>query len=185
MEKRIGYIKSELRAEQKDGKKIIRGEAIVFNQMTNLYGDIWEEIAPEAIADDLGNVRALYNHNMDLVLGTTDNGTLRLTKTDRALVPEIEINEDDPDALAAYARVQRGDVPGWSFGFMPKTEEHRHEDGRDIFRVTGLELYEVSPCVFPAYQQTSIEARKKDLEEIKHRELIVRKKKLFEKTKRR
>lgn len=185
MEKRFGFIKSELRAEQVDGKKVIRGYAIVFNQMTQLYGDMWEEIAPEAISDSLGNIRALYNHNMDIVLGTTDNGTVRLTKDDYGLMPEIDINENDPDAVAAYARVERGDIQGWSFGFIPIREEHRTEGDKNIFRVTALELFEVSPCVFPAYPQTSIEARQKDLKAIQDRELKMRKQKLFDRTKRR
>lgn len=184
MEKRIGYIKSDLRAEQTDGKKVIRGYAIVFNQMTQLYDDMWEEIAPEAISDSLGNIRALYNHNVDIVLGTTDNGTVRLTKDDYGLMPEIDINDNDPDAVGAYARVERGDIQGWSFGFIPIKEEYRAEGGKHIFRVTALELFEVSPCVFPAYPQTSIEARQKDLKEIQARELKVRKQKLLERTRR-
>ena len=185
MEKRIGFIKSELRAEQKDDKKVIRGYAIVFDEPTQLYGDVWEEISPDAIADGLGNIRALYNHNMDIVLGTTDSNTVRLRKDDKGLYAEIDVNENDPDAVGAYARIERGDIPGWSFGFMPLKEEFRSDGDKQIFRVTALELYEVSPCVFPAYPQTSIEARKADIKKLQKRELTMRKQKLLEKTKRR
>ena len=183
MEKRTGYLKTELRAEETDLKKYIRGYFIVFNQMTQLYGDIWEEIAPEAVSDALDNVRALYNHNMDIVLGTTDNHTAILTKDAKGLFAEIEINEADPDAVGAHARVARGDIKGCSFGFYPTKEEHRSEDGKEIFRVTGMELLEISPCVFPAYPQTSIAARQKDLVDIKQRELMLRKKKLLSRLK--
>lgn len=187
MEKRYGFLKTELRAdrEETNHKKYIRGYFIVFNQMTQLYGDMWEEIAPEAVSDDLGNVRALYNHNMDIVLGTTDNKTVALRKDDHGVWADIEINENDPDAVSAHARVERGDIQGCSFGFFPTREEHRSENGKQIFRVTGMELLEVSPCVFPAYPQTSIEARQEDLKKIQRRELTLRKKQLFERTKRR
>ena len=173
---------TEFRAEEQDDKKIIRGHFIVFNQMTNLYGDVWEEIAPEAITD-LSNVRALYNHNMDIVLGTAENNTAVFRKIPTGIVGDIEINEEDPDAMGAYARVKRGDIKGSSFGFYPMKEEHRSEDGKEIFRVNEMELIEVSPCVFPAYPQTAINARKKDLEKIHTRELLVKKKNLLQKLK--
>lgn len=173
---------TEFRAEEKDDRKIIRGHFIVFNQMTNLYGDVWEEIAPEAITD-LSKVRALYNHNMDIVLGTVENNTATFRKEPTGVVGEIEINEHDPDAMGAYARVKRGDVKGSSFGFYPTKEEHRTEDGKEIFRVTGMELIEVSPCVFPAYPQTAINARRKDLEKIQTREMLVKKKNILKKLK--
>lgn len=161
--KRTGITFSKFRTSDINNKKTIEGTFIVFNKLTNLYDDIWEEIAPEAIESSLNNVRALYNHNMDLILGTTANGTLRLSKTSSGLRGIIEINQDDPSAMGAYARIKRGDIKGCSFGFMPLEEEYRKEGDKNIFRVTKLELYEVSPCVFPAYPQTTIEARKADL----------------------
>lgn len=174
MEKRTGISNAEFRASEAEGKKYIEGYFVVFNQMTNLNGPIWEEIAPEAIADDPGDVRALFNHNMDLVLGTTGSNTLELKKDDSGLYGKIEVNTEDTDALNAYARVKRGDVKGCSFGFIPTSEEHRSEGDKEVFRVTGLQLFEVSPCVFPAYPQTSINARQEQLEGMKQRELKAR-----------
>lgn len=171
-DKRVGISTAQFRAEEKGNKKFIEGTFIVFNQQTRLTAELYEEIAPEAIPANVGNVRALYNHNMDLVLGTTDNRTLTLTKTDKGLRGRIEINQADQAAMAAYARVKRGDIKGASFGFVILEEEHRSEGGKDIFRVTKLKLYEVSPCVFPAYSQTSIEARKSDLKRVTEKERV-------------
>ena len=184
MEKRMGFNKSKFRAEERDGKKYIEGEFIVFNKRTQLWGNVYEEIAPESIGD-LTDIRALYNHNQDIVLGTTGNKTVSFEKRETGLWGSIEVNEEDQDALNAHSRIKRGDVPGCSFGFIPTKEEHKTEGENEIFRVTEMQLFEVSPCVFPAYPQTSISARQKDFEEIKSRELTVRKKKLIEKTKRR
>lgn len=41
-------------------------------------------------------------------------------------------------------------------------EESWDDDGTYRTRITDVELYEVSPCTFPAYAQTSISARAKD-----------------------
>ena len=51
---------------------------------------------------------------------------------------------------------------GCSFGFDIKgMEEWWDDDGTYRTRLTDVELYEVSPCAFPAYTQTSITARNK------------------------
>ena len=83
----------------------------------------------------------------------------------------VLINEKDQDAVNAHARVERGDVDGCSFGFdIGKMEEAW--DG-DQYRTVILEvdpLYEVSPCTFPAYTDTSISARaQQSMEDAKQR----------------
>lgn len=162
MVKRHSYISSQFRAVEEEEKKVIEGYFIVFNERTELWEGFYEEILPEAISD-MKDVRALYNHNNDLVLGSTLNDTLKLTKDERGLKGSIEINENDQEALNAYWRIQRGDIQGCSFGFWPISEEYiEQDDGSVVARVKSLELFEVSPCVFPAYPQTEIHARKKD-----------------------
>ena len=60
----------------------------------------------------------------------------------------------------AYARVGRGDVRGCSFGFdIRAMEESWDEDGTYRTRLTDVDLFEVSPCTFPAYKQTTVSAR--------------------------
>ena len=69
-----------------------------------------------------------------------------------------------------YARVKRGDVSQCSFGFNILSEEHEeHEDGTHHFTIKKVKLFEVSCCTFPAYEDTSISARKADIEEIEKR----------------
>ena len=73
----------------------------------------------------------------------------------------VLINEKDQDAVNAHARVARGDVAGCSFGFDIARQEEWWDDV-GVYRTKILEvdpLYEVSPCTFPAYADTSINAR--------------------------
>lgn len=70
-----------------------------------------------------------------------------------------------------YARVQRGDVSQCSFGFDIRDEEFIEDpDGTYRWIIKDVVLYEVSVCTFPAYSETSVEARKADLDTIRKRE---------------
>ena len=71
-----------------------------------------------------------------------------------------------------YARVKRGDVTQCSFGFDIIDEETEFRSGDEVhWTIKEVKLYEVSCCTFPAYEETSISARTRDLEEIKKRSL--------------
>ncbi|MBR3297559.1 MAG: HK97 family phage prohead protease, partial [Firmicutes bacterium] len=145
-----------------------------------------ESVAPGAFTDELSSdVRALIDHESRLVLGRTTAGTLELKEDEHGLWGGIDINPNDTEAMNLYARVQRGDVSQCSFGFNILDEEHeKHEDGSHHFTIRKVKLYEVSCCTFPAYEDTSISARKADIEEIEKREADVwreeRKKRLKE-----
>lgn len=185
MNKRQGFRASEFRAMEKEDKKVVEGYFIVFNERTELWDNFYEEIDPEAIKD-MSDVRALYNHNNDLVLGSTLNGTLHLSKDERGVKGTIEINEHDQEAMNAYERIRRGDVQGCSFGFFLNSEEYeQQDDGSTVARVRSLDLFEVSPCVFPAYPQTEIHARKKEFKESIERKTRARQDALIKKIKER
>jgi HK97 family phage prohead protease len=107
-----------------------------------------------------------------LVLGRNKAGTLELKIDDRGLWGRIRLNQSDVDAMNLYARVQRGDVDQCSFGFdiLDEKTEYR-EDGSVHWIILKVKLYEVSCVTFPAYEDTSISARKKDYEQIKTRQV--------------
>ena len=76
----------------------------------------------------------------------------------------MEINENDSFAKDAYERIKRGDVKQCSFGFRILSEEYiQHDNGETEYRITKVDLWEVSPVTFPAYKSTTISARKEDL----------------------
>lgn len=157
---------AEFQTREEDGKRYLDGYFSVFNQPYEVYPGWIEEIAPGAFARSLRegrDVKVLWNHNSDIVLGSTGNRTACLSEDERGLHGPTEINEQDQDAKNAYARVARGDVRGCSFGFdIRAMEESWDEDGTYRTRLTDVDLYEVSPCTFPAYTQTSIQARARE-----------------------
>ena len=168
MQKRNSYRATQFQTRKEDsGDLILSGYFIKFDEETELWPGYCEVIkragVEKAITD--ADIRALFNHDDSLVLGRTGNGTLTLGVDDVGLFGDIIINKDDPQAVGAYARVKRGDVIGCSFGFIPiKIETEEREDGSYLDTVLELEIFEVSPCTFPAYPQTEIAARQKDFE---------------------
>lgn len=183
MHKRASYLTTEFRAEQKEDKLYIEGYFIKFNSETELFPGFYEEVAPEAITKSLksNDVRSLFNHDTNLVLGRSGNKTLELRADEVGLWGRVEINQKDQQAMDAYHRIQRGDVTGCSFGFYPIKEEHESRAaGGDKFILREIDLFEVSPCVFPAYPQTEISARQQDLDAFKREKLQTRKRQLKE-----
>lgn len=156
----------KFQTREEDGKRYLDGYYSVFNQPYEVMPGWIEEIAPGAFARTLRenrDVKVLWNHDTNIVLGSTENRTAYLSEDERGLHGPVEINEEDQDAKNAFARVARGDVRGCSFGFdIRGMEESWDEDGTYRTRLTDVDLFEVSPCTFPAYGQTSITARNKE-----------------------
>ena len=159
--------------EADGGDLFIEGYFSVFNSPYELWEGATEIIKPGAFSNCLSqDVRALINHDSTLVLGRTRAGTLTLKQDERGLWGSVKINREDGDAMNLYARVQRGDVDQCSFGFNIKRETFV-DLGGDQYRWEIEEvdpLYEVSVCTFPAYQETGVAARQKELEDIQKRQ---------------
>lgn len=152
--------------------RYVEGYFAVFNSEYPLWDDAVEIIKPGAFTGSVsGDVRALVNHDTSLVLGRTKSGTLTLRQDDRGLWGSIKINPNDADAMSLYARVQRGDVDQCSFGFEIKRETFVDlGGGKCRWEIEEVDpLYEVSVCTFPAYVETSVSARKQDLDNINNR----------------
>lgn len=173
----------DLTTKDETAEKIISGYFVVFNSETELYEGVFEEIAPESFENvDLSDIRALIDHETAKVLGRTKVGTLSLSVDEKGVYGEIKINENDTEAMNLYSRVQRGDVDQCSFGFNILDEEmEAREDGSYKFTIKSIELFEVSVVTFPAYADTAVEARNKQIEEMEQRDLLVKKSKLQEK----
>lgn len=146
----------ELKAEP-DGK--LRGYAAVFDQWADDGYGGRERVRPGAFRKTLKespDIRALWNHNTDLVLGRTGNGTLLLREDSHGLAIEI----DPPDTQAgrdAVVSVKRGDVSQMSFGFnVIKDAETNDENGNRKRELIELKLHEVSPVTFPFYITTEV-----------------------------
>lgn len=181
MERRVIDV-GKFQTREENGKRFLDGYFAVFDQPYEVCPGWIETVAPGAFSRTLRegkDVKVLWNHNADLVLGSTENRTAHLSEDDVGLHGPVEINEEDQDAKNAIARVARGDVRGCSFGFEIRgMEESWDENGTYRTRLTDVELFEVSPCTFPAYAQTSITARAKEtLEDAKKKLAEAREKK--------
>ena len=175
-------LQTKLKTRAEEDEMIIEGYFAVYNTETELWPGAFEEIAPGAFDNTLSNdIRALINHDTSLVLGRTKAGTLELKTDSRGLWGRIKINPNDTDAVNLYERVKRGDVDQCSFGFNIISEETDYrEDGTIKWIIKEVDLHEVSVCTFPAYEETGVQARHKQVEQYKQKQLELRKNKLKE-----
>ena len=165
----------QFRAENTEGKRYIEGYFAVFGAIYELWPGATESIAPTAFDGALGaDIRALIDHKTEMVLGRSNNKThtLELRVDSHGLWGRIEVNENDQDALNLHARVERGDVDQCSFGFeiLDETTEYR-DDGSVHWTINKVKLYEVSVCTFPAYEETSVQTRRNDYNNIRQRQI--------------
>lgn len=168
------------------GDMYISGYFSVFNSNYNIFDGATESIAETAFDGALSDdIRCLIDHDTRLVLGRTKANTLTLKTDSRGLWGEVKINPNDQDAVNLYERVKRGDVDQCSFGFDILEEEFEDRGTSVHWTIKKVKLYEVSVVTFPAYTDTSVSARKNDLNTIKERALEVDKDRLLNKLKKR
>lgn len=157
---------SECRYEtREDGTSTVVGHAAVFNKLSRDLGGFVEKIEVGAFDDVLSDdVRALINHDANLILGRTEAGTLELKADNEGLSYKINM----PDT--SYARdlavsLERGDISQSSFGFVIEEDSWDVlDDGMVIRTIKKVKrLYDVSPVTYPAYPDT--DAAKRSLEQ--------------------
>ena len=136
---------------------ILEGYAAVFNSETDL-GHFREVIKPGAFDDVMTNdVRALINHDPNLVLGRTTNGTLELSQDERGLKYRVKLGAQQY-AKDFYESVKRGDISQSSFAFT--IEEQSWNEERTVRSVDKVrQLLDVSPVTYPAYAAATVQAR--------------------------
>lgn len=184
MEKReVRPIHTEFITRDDGEKPTIEGYFAVFDSIYEIAPDMTESVAKGAFLRSLnGDIRALTNHDTTLVLGRTKAHTLELREDEHGLWGKVTINPNDTDAMNLYERVKRGDVDQCSFGFEIVSEETDFRaDGTVHWTITDVNLYEVSACTFPAYQQTNIAARSAEAHTRKKAETAAWKKRMEEK----
>jgi uncharacterized protein len=152
----------ELRESVASGGATITGYASLFAPSRTDMGSFQEVVAPTAFDAALnGNadVRCLWNHNPDHVLGRTKSGTLRLSKDSRGLLYEAELpNTTLASDLAESMR--RGDVDQSSYGFFVTDESWEMDDSGVIVRtLLSVSLFDVSPVTYPANPNTVSKVR--------------------------
>lgn len=172
MERQTRTHEAAFQTREEGGERRIEGYFAVFGGTYEMWPGATESIDPHAFDEALGDdVRVLVDHDTRLVLGRTAAHTAELRVDEHGLWGSVIINQEDSDAMNAYARNKRGDVTQASFGFdiLEEDTEYR-EDGSVHWTVKKVKLYEVSLCTFPAYRDTELQARRQDYAEIKKRQ---------------
>lgn len=165
-------LENGFQTREADGNLYIEGYFAVYGSKYWLWEEAYETIEPGTFDGQTdGDVRALINHDTGMVLGRTTAGTLELRTDEKGLWGRIHINPNDQDAMNCYERVKRGDVSQCSFGFDITEQDVEYAEGQPtVWKIKAVKLYEVSVVTFPAYEDTSVEARKADAENIRKRE---------------
>jgi HK97 family phage prohead protease len=152
----------ELRVVEDESKKPkITGHAAVFDKLSEPMFGFREKIAPGTFTKTIkkDDVRALFNHDANYVLGRNKAKTLRLKEDDEGLYIEI----DPPDTQWSrdlQESIRRGDISQMSFGFIVVTDEWEHKPNKDSIRtLTEVKLFDVSPVTYPAYPETTVKVR--------------------------
>jgi HK97 family phage prohead protease len=166
MERRMtptGDVKVEKRA---DGTKAITGYAAVFHRdgepgtEYRLGPDIVERIAPTAFnraLQEKHDARALFNHDPNMLLGRAGAGTLRMSVDQRGLKYEIDLPETSVGQDVA-ASIARGDLTGSSFAFRihgKQGQRFEKGSGHDVRNILDVDLFDVGPVTYPAYEGTT------------------------------
>ncbi|HEY2467991.1 MAG TPA: HK97 family phage prohead protease [Terracidiphilus sp.] len=157
-QRELRYMTQEFRVSADGESPKIFGYAAVFNSPAQLPMGWAEEIDPHAFDSVMASnpdVRALWNHNPDFVLGRTAAGTLRVSVDTHGLAYEV----DPPDTQAArdlMVSMRRGDVTQSSFGFVVRRDQWTEINGEVKRLILEMEeLFDVSPVTYPAYPTAS------------------------------
>jgi HK97 family phage prohead protease len=170
-EKRSTMSPVELRADG-DGPPRIVGYAAKYYRADDptteyrLFGNAVERIAPGAFDDAIkgDDIRGLFNHNADHLLGRTKSGTLKVSSDDVGL--RYEIQPADTNVYRdVVEHLKRGDVDGSSFQFSTVSDEWRMDGDMEVRTLKKVKLYDVGPVVFPAYEAATSGVRSEDVAE--------------------
>ena len=131
-----------------------------------IWSDYVERLMPgcfDRALSEKHDARGLFNHDSDNLLGRVSNGTCILSVDAVGLRFEIPYDEDDPDHQRVVSKIKRGDLSGCSFAFWNTTStwEEVQVDGETVWirNITDLDLFDVGPVTFPAYEDTDVGLR--------------------------
>lgn len=168
------------RDEQTPDERVIEGYFALYESETELWAGSYEIINKGAFDSTISknDIRALWNHNTQYVLGRNKNGSLELKADDKGLFATIKLPSTQY-AEDLYSLIKRGDIDQASFGFNILDEELEElADGGYRWRIKDIDLHEISVVTFPAYENTSVQAREKQVQQLEQRKIQQKKSEL-------
>jgi len=139
------------------GFTTITGYASVFNSLSQNLGGFVEQVSPGAFKKTIleADVRALFNHDPNYVLGRNKAGTLRMMEDAKGLAYEVDL-PDTQQARDLAESMRRGDITQSSFGFRVIRDSWGvTADDYPLRTLEEVALYDVSPVTYPAYTEAS------------------------------
>jgi HK97 family phage prohead protease len=184
-------LRIERRADASGQTPYLVGYASVFNEWATLYSSpswVWREIirpgAYSAAIAERQDVRTLFNHDANFVLGRTASGTLSLSERDKGLLQETKLSPSQTIHDLVVIPIDRGDISGMSFSFEVRNGNTGQTtvdkgDGTIIVKRAGeriteyvkgdtlytdrellsVDLLDVTVATYPAYTGTSVGLR--------------------------
>lgn len=163
MERRSYHLKLEKREDDDDNRKLT-GHAAVFDEVAVIGGErfgfdeiIRRDAFTESIKED--DVRALFNHDANFVLGRNKSGTLEMKEDKEGLAVTIDPPDTQLIRDMVLAPIDRGDVSQMSFAFRVTEDKwtfSEDENKRDKREIIKVKLFDVSPVTYPAYEGTDV-----------------------------
>ena len=160
----------ELR-QSESGKDTVFGYALKFGVPYDI-GWFTEEIQRGALdGADLSDVRILFNHDQNLILGRTKAGTAKVGIDEVGMWYMAEL-PDSPTGQNVKEALRRGDVDQSSWAFSISTDESgrskgdkwTNKDGKDYRVITSVRaVYDASPVTYPANPDTTAAKRSKEI----------------------
>ena len=153
----------EVRSASEGEKLKFSGYAARFDSLSENLGGFREKIRIGAFSNAVktDDVRALFNHNSNYVLGRNLAGTLALREDTAGLWFEVEA-PNTQWARDLHESVKRGDINQFSFAFVTKKDDWKDEGDTVVRELIEVGLRDVSIVTNPAYLQTSVQARSND-----------------------
>jgi Escherichia/Staphylococcus phage prohead protease len=154
-------VDSQFEAKSQGNTHVIAGYAAKFNSRSQNLGGFVETIEPGTFRKTINesDIRALWNHNSDVVLGRNRSGTLRLSEDSTGLQYEVDL-PDTQQARDLRELIARGDVTQSSFGFATLDDGWGFtEDDFPLRSLREAQLFDVSPVTYPAYLDATIGIR--------------------------
>jgi HK97 family phage prohead protease len=161
------FFASPLEVRKEGDAEYFEGVAVPIGEVTDL-GYFSEEVQRGAFDDVLNDdVRGLFNHDSNYVLGRNKSGTMKLTVDNKSARYKILYNPNDPDHVRVMEKVKRGDVSQSSYAFSIKDAVWETRNGKDHRVIQKFSRwYDVSAVTYPANPNTTV--AKRSLESMKN-----------------
>lgn len=156
---------AEMRVEEGSEGPKITGYAAVFNRKSQDLGGFQEVIRPGAFrkAIQKADIRALFNHDPNYVLGRLQSGTLTLEENTKGLKYEVTPPDSQLIRDMVIEPIKRGDIDGCSFSFMVSGDGEKWQEQSDGLMLREVleisDMRDVGPVTYPAYLNTSVNVR--------------------------